>query len=95
MKAPSPVSIVHALATLGNVTQTEMILIAKASKEGNITLKYRRHYCAQTLPMYMSLVLLFIRYLCSDNETHIIKPFGNPEGTETRLLNIQVRLKHR
>jgi hypothetical protein len=34
------VTIVLALATLGVVTEIEMILIAKASKEGNIALRY-------------------------------------------------------
>jgi hypothetical protein len=45
------VIIVFALATLGDVTQIEMILIAKASKEGDITLQYHRHYHVQTSPM--------------------------------------------
>jgi hypothetical protein len=33
-----------ALATLGIVTEIEMILIAKVSEEGNIMTRYRRHF---------------------------------------------------
>jgi hypothetical protein len=35
--------------------QIEIILIAKASMEDNISLQYRRRYDIQTLPMYTSL----------------------------------------
>ncbi len=45
------VTIVLALATLGDVTQIEMILIAKASKEGDIMLQYHRCYHVQTSPV--------------------------------------------
>jgi hypothetical protein len=45
------VTIVLALASFSDVTQIEMILIAKASKEGNIALQYRWHFHQQTLPM--------------------------------------------
>jgi hypothetical protein len=40
-----------ALATLGKVTEIEMILIAKKSNEGNIALRYRGHFHVQTSPM--------------------------------------------
>ncbi len=40
-----------ALATLGEATQIEMILIAKVSNEGNIALQYHVHFCTQTLLM--------------------------------------------
>jgi hypothetical protein len=39
------------LATLGGKTEIEMILIAKASKEGDIALQYHKHYRVQTSPM--------------------------------------------
>jgi len=45
------VILVLALATLGGVTEIEMILIAKACKEGNIALQYcgvithKPHHC--------------------------------------------------
>jgi hypothetical protein len=45
------VTIALALATLGNVTQIEMILISKASNEGDIALQYLRCYHVQTSPM--------------------------------------------
>ena len=44
------VTIVLALATLGDVAQIQMILIAKASKEGDIALRYHWQFCSQTLP---------------------------------------------
>jgi hypothetical protein len=37
-------TLVHALATLGGATEIEMILIAKASKVGDITSPYCRHF---------------------------------------------------
>jgi hypothetical protein len=40
-----------ALATLGEATEIEMILIAKVSNEGNIALRYRRHFFIQTSRM--------------------------------------------
>jgi hypothetical protein len=43
-----------ALGILGRATKIEMILVAKASKEGNITSRYRRCFRVQTLPMQMS-----------------------------------------
>ncbi len=49
------VTVVLALATLGNAPQIEMILIAKASKEGDITLQFCGCYQIQTWPMLMSL----------------------------------------
>ncbi len=49
------VTIVLALATLGNTAQIEIILIAKASKEGDITLQFCGCYQIQTWPMLMSL----------------------------------------
>jgi hypothetical protein len=52
---PVTVTNVLALVTLGDAMQIEMILIAKASKEGNIALQYHRRYCVQTWPMFMSL----------------------------------------
>jgi hypothetical protein len=39
------------LATLGNATPIEMILIAKASKEGDIMSQYCQCFCQQTTPM--------------------------------------------
>jgi hypothetical protein len=45
------VTIVLALATLGDAMQIEVNLIAKASKEGDIALQYRRRYRVQTSPM--------------------------------------------
>jgi hypothetical protein len=44
-------TLVLALATLGGVTEIEIMLIAKANKEGNIASQYRRSYRVQTLPM--------------------------------------------
>ena len=44
-------TIVLALATLGKATEIEMILIAKVSKEGDITSQYHGHFCFQTSPM--------------------------------------------
>ncbi len=55
MLATATCNIVPALASLGDATQIEMILIAKASMEDNISLQYRRCYHVQTSPMYMSL----------------------------------------
>ncbi len=43
-----------ALATLGEATEIEMILIAKLSKEGNITSQYCGHFRIQTSSMKMS-----------------------------------------
>ncbi len=37
-------TLVYALATLGGATEIEMILIAKASKVGDITSRYCRHF---------------------------------------------------
>jgi len=45
------VAIVLALATLGSVTEIEMILIAKVSKEGDIAMQYLGHFCIQISPM--------------------------------------------
>ncbi len=45
------------LATLGGTTEIEMILIARASKEGDIVSQNHACYREQTLPMYMSLYL--------------------------------------
>ncbi len=45
------VTIVLVLATLGDMTQIEMILIANASKEGDIALQCRRRYRVQTSSM--------------------------------------------
>jgi hypothetical protein len=47
------VTTVLALASLGDVTQIEMVLIAKASKEGNIALQ---RFHQQLATIYMSLV---------------------------------------
>jgi hypothetical protein len=44
-------TLVLPLATLGKATHIEMILIAKASKEGNITLGYHGRYGMQTSSM--------------------------------------------
>jgi hypothetical protein len=44
-------TLVLALAILGIATKIEMILVAKASKEGNIASGYHRRFCVQTLPM--------------------------------------------
>jgi hypothetical protein len=40
-----------AFATLGEVTEMEMILIAKVSNEGDIMSRYRRCFHMQTLPI--------------------------------------------
>ncbi len=45
------VTIVLALATLGDAAKIEMILIAKARKEGNIALQYGGHFRKETSPM--------------------------------------------
>jgi hypothetical protein len=42
---------VLALATLGEATEIEMILITKVSKEGNITTQYCGHFHLQASPM--------------------------------------------
>jgi len=47
-------SLVLALATLGEATDIEMILMAKVSKEGNFVSRYCGHFCIQTLPIEMS-----------------------------------------
>ncbi len=44
-------TLVVALATLGEATEIETILIAKVNKEGNIASRHRRHFCIQTSPM--------------------------------------------
>jgi hypothetical protein len=44
-------TLVLSLATLGRATEIEMILIAKANKEGIIVSLYRRHFHVQTSPM--------------------------------------------
>ncbi len=44
-------TIVLTLATLGEMTQIEMILIAKSSKEGDITFLYQGHFHVQASPM--------------------------------------------
>jgi hypothetical protein len=40
-----------ALATLGEATEIEIILIAKISNEGKIALHFCRHFHVQTSPM--------------------------------------------
>jgi hypothetical protein len=40
-----------ALATLGDATEIEMILITKVSNEGDIASRYGGHFCIQTSPM--------------------------------------------
>ncbi len=42
-------TLILALATFGRATEIEMILITKASKEGDIALQNRGHFRVQTL----------------------------------------------
>jgi hypothetical protein len=44
-------TLVLALATLGEATEIEMILIAKVSKEGDIASRYHRCFHVHTSPM--------------------------------------------
>jgi hypothetical protein len=44
-------TLVLALATLGKAIEIEMILIAKAGMEGDMTLQCQRRFCVQTSPI--------------------------------------------
>jgi hypothetical protein len=44
-------TLAFALATLGKPTEIEMIIIAKVSKEGDVTLQYPGRFHVQTSPM--------------------------------------------